>query len=254
MQEDFSQNVLQTIEQRNLSPKPRWRFVLKDVFLWALWAFSLILGSITFSAIVFFFVHDGFLFSHLVRHQRWMESVQFIPIFWMLVFGLFFTVSYWNAIKTKHGYRFHASVVGANIVLSVLFGSSLYFFGFGSMTDCLAGRHLPLYRVLEDRQRMVWIHPEKGFLGGTIVSLEQENDFQLRDVQERLWMIKNASDGETMVVVGNRVHVLGTLFEGEAYTFVARDIFPWKAPQQSYSRFLQRADPESPKGHCGMHP
>ncbi|QQS60953.1 MAG: hypothetical protein IPN70_03625 [Candidatus Moraniibacteriota bacterium] len=250
MKEEFSQSVLEKIEQRGIAPKPRWRFIFHDVLLWFFWAIALLFGSITFSVIAFISINNSWILERFLRFSQVSILVEIIPFLWILAFVLFFGISYWNAIKTKHGYRFHMKIVLGNIFLSFLFGMMLYFFGMGHSVEKFVGKHIPPYRPFEERQEMMWTRPHEGFLGGIILSIEKENDFILRDSSSRIWLIKNNSGNREFVLIGNRVHVLGEedLREGE-YIFIAESIFPGKV-RGSHFQFFQYPSGAPKRGCC----
>ena len=50
---DISEKTLKEIQEKNITPCPRWRCLFRDYFLWGSFAGSVLLSSLAVSALIF---------------------------------------------------------------------------------------------------------------------------------------------------------------------------------------------------------
>ena len=133
---NFSTQVVEEIESRGLTPKPRWHFLLKRSVFWSLALLSIAIGAVAFAVGDFvFFDNEGIKTAVLLESP--LEGIlQSIPFVWLFVFSLFTASEFLGLRHTKSGYRYQAVValagvimvsVGAGLLLNILdFGEGIH--------------------------------------------------------------------------------------------------------------------------------
>lgn len=186
--------VLSTIEEKQITPKPKWRFLLKAFLLWLSGVLSLFVGAAGFSVII-----------HLLRFNDW-DAYKYIdknifsftlltlPYFWILFLGLFIFIVDYNFKHTKRGYRYRLPMVAAaSIFLSMFLGTALYAAGIGRVIDFTLSDRLPFYNQFGNRRPMLWSEPEAGRLAGLISELKTADEFSLIDFKGQTWLVNTKS-------------------------------------------------------------
>ncbi len=201
---DLSQEVLQEIKDKNIKPKPRWQFQLKNWLIWLLGALSLLFGALTFTLILYFLSgnKNG---EHL---RAWLMTA---PFFWLIIYAIFGLLVYYHIKRTKDGYRYqYGTVMLAILTLSVLFGISFYRAGLGARLDDQLCRS-PWYATVFNPRLGYWAQPESGRLSGLVVLDEGNGVYRLIDQENKQWLIST----ETELVAGQVVRLSG-LASGQA--------------------------------------
>ena len=87
-----SKKVLKTIEEKKITPKPRWHFVLKNYVFWFFLAITTFIGALAVTAVLFMLLdYDWDVFEYLDRGLFEHIFIS-IPYFWLAV--LFLQVSF----------------------------------------------------------------------------------------------------------------------------------------------------------------
>lgn len=228
---DFGNKVLETIKKENIKPKPRWEFLLKDYFLWALFIISVFVGSISVSIMIFMFSTD---MPAPPPHTDPIHSlVSNIPYFWLLVLILFLVIAYLNFRYTKSGYRYNTlKVFLASIFLSLIFGSTLHFIGLSHIAERATYERLPFYKNVMEHRAEQMMSPEDGRLGGMLLG-QKDNVLELKSFGGQVWLVDIASiEKEKLSALnlepGIRIMILGDqVSENE---FVAEQVMMWLKP------------------------
>ncbi|MDD4761869.1 MAG: hypothetical protein PHZ25_02520 [Candidatus Pacebacteria bacterium] len=186
---DIAKKALEQIKEEKISPEPKWKFLLKNWVYWGVFGLTIVLGSLSFS-VVFFVIKgsDWDIFPRL--NQSFIGFALFIlPRFWIIAVFLFLFLAILNFRHTKHGYRLSPSfIVSLSIILSVLIGGLLSYAKVGEYLDNLLFENSPAYEKIAGSHRNVWENPEKGLLGGIVVSLDLEkNKASVVDRKRHIW-------------------------------------------------------------------
>lgn len=189
MREDLSQKILQTIEDKQMKPKPKWHFLLKNWVFWILGIGAVFIGALSFAVIVFIVKNndwDFYAYTHI-------HLVKFIfltlPYLWVLIVVGLIALAQYQIKHTTHGYRYPLKyLLGVIMGCSVLFGLGFYQFGFGQTIDEKFVRQIPLYREMIHRRELRWEHPEEGRLAGTVREITSEELF-LEDFSGKTWQV-----------------------------------------------------------------
>ena len=229
--------VLKRIAGEHLVPRPRWEFLLKNYFFWALGALAVILGALAFSATLFEIANVDWRLSPATHTDFFSFFLAAAPFLWVFALAFFILVGYINVRRTEYGYRYPLAIIAFGAVLtSISLGSGLYAIGFGAQLDESIGDHPPFYRPILVQERSWWQAPEKGLLGGEVVQAAPNAvSFAIRDFSGHLWQVDGSDllkQDLSVVARGGVVRVVGVpLQEGvpisATTTFHACFIFPW---------------------------
>lgn len=235
----LAQRVLKRITGEHLVPRPRWEFLFKNYSFWTLGVLSVALGAFAFSAALFEVANVDWRLSVATHANFFSFFLAAAPFLWMFILALFILVGYVNIRRTKHGYRYPLAVIALGAVLtSLTLGSGLYATGLGGELEEAVGDHPPFYRPILIEERSWWIAPEKGLLGGQIVSRASDAaSFVLRDFNGRAWEVEGGDlHGSDLAAVahGGVVRIVGVPTAATSSVFHACFVFPWK----TYDSFL----------------
>jgi len=234
----FDSSILDTIKEKNLKPKSKWTFLLKDYVVWALGVVSLLLGSIAMSVIIY-----------LVKNNDWDiytelsgSLAEFVlltmPYFWIVFLIIFLLVINYNIKHTKKGYKLSLPIIfSASISISIFLGALLFNAGLGRAIDDVLGENVSFYDTIINPRVRIWNNPESGRLMGMIVEKVSDSEFYLVDLKDGRWLInidnvKTPLDAE--LDCGCPVKLTGAI-EGANY-FVVEQIFIHNGPGRGILR------------------
>ncbi len=228
---EISEEVLEKIKKENIHPIPKWQFMLKDSFVWSLFALNLILGSIGFAIIIFLLVNNDSVGDFTLTKNIWQWFVLSIPVAWILLTGLFLFVAFYNFKNTEKGYRFSVGKkVLLNVGITVLLGFMLYSSGFSERLNNIFIESVPFYTDVLDLRQEVWMRPQEGYLSGMILEINQDKEeMLLRDLDGKVWSIAYGDalvKGRVTLAVGERIKLLGKMSSSTG--FDATEIRPWE--------------------------
>ena len=238
--------IFERIEGDKLTPRPRWEFVFKNYVFWTLGAVAVVLGAFAFAAGVFEVQNAGWSYATATHPDFLTFFLAVAPFLWIVALVLFISLGYVNIRRTERGYRYPLAVIAIGAVLtSVALGSGLYAAGFGGEIEESLGTHLPFYRPIISEEHEWWLAPQKGLLGGTVISLASTTQrFVLRDFSGRIWSVDTTDlRGNDLIVLsrGGTVRVVGVPTSATSSVFHACFVFPWKVVG-----LMQRAVPTPP--------
>ncbi|MEA2098098.1 MAG: hypothetical protein U9P70_03435 [Patescibacteria group bacterium] len=223
-----SQKLLEKIQSEKITQKPRKQFIFKNIFFWTLFIFSIAIGGLSFSVILFAFNQTDFdLLSH-VPNSKIELLLGLLPFFWIISCFIFLLISIFGIRHTKTGYRYSPLLVfGSSIVLSIILGIIFFFAGGGEKMERIFSKNISVYKSLEERKISRWSRPEDGFLSGKIV--KKEENLIIEDWNEKEWRI----DFENAVIKGRlslekneKIKMIGEISKDNI--FIATQIGPWE--------------------------
>ena len=227
---DFSKNILQTIERKNIQPLPRWIFFAQQAGLVGAFLLSVLVGGISVSVILFSLsdaVETGM--GRMMRMHPGPFLFTYLPYVWVLVMIAFGALAYVEARHTKAGYRYRmATIVGASFLASIVLGGLLHAAGAGRLVDRRFAEVVPQYRGLDARKMHLWMHPQEGVIAGRIVSGSATTTLTIEDFTGMRWIVETdavVSRGTIEAVPGERIRVFGSVVAPGV--FHATELFPW---------------------------
>jgi len=227
--EEFGKTIETKINEEQLTPTPRWHFLLKNYVIWSFALLTTFLGSLAVSTIIFILTdHDWDIFHYLDR-SLFEHIFISIPYVWLIILMFLVSIVQYNVTHTKRGYRYKTSLVLiGSILFSIIFGGTLFSLGINSEIHELLIEQIPLYKSAIYTKENIWIFPEKGLLSGTIIAIN-ENGFTLLDLNKKIWDVTTPDDtkweNNVILKIGEKIKLIGTQNNIDEFsTFVIR---PW---------------------------
>lgn len=227
--QDLRNKVLDEIKNKNITPKPRWQFVGRDLLFWGAFAVSVGVGSVAFGAMLDRITSiDWDIYPQLGRGPILHVFMSF-PYLWVVVVALFSLLAIYNFRHTKEGYRYRPIVViTTSIIISIVGGTALFFAGCGGPIDERVAQRPPLAPLAFEHPRDVWGQPERGLLAGEILAIDdEEKSFHLRDLTGEPWQVRYwRAVYQIPLFPSARVKIIGEII-GD-HLFEADQIRPWR--------------------------
>jgi hypothetical protein len=187
-----SQKILEKIKEKKIKPTPKWHFLLKNYFIWAAFAISVLIGSLSFSVMLYILTDSNWgIYKYLDKNFAEYLLLS-LPYFWILFIIAFILLSYYNYKHTKKGYKYASYlVIILSVVISFVFGGTLFAFGLGEKIDQVLSNNIPYYqqKIIEDKIEK-WHHPEKGLLIGTVEKAISDEEVIVKDFEKKEWKVK----------------------------------------------------------------
>jgi hypothetical protein len=187
-----SQKILEKIKEEKIKPTPKWHFLLKNYFIWAAFAISVLIGSLSFSVILYILTDSNWdIYKYLDKNFAEYLLLS-LPYFWILFIIGFILLSYYNYKHTKKGYKYASYlVIILSVVISFVFGGTLFAFGLGEKIDQALSNNIPYYqqKIIENKIER-WHHPEKGLLIGTVEEAISDEEVIVKDFENKEWLVK----------------------------------------------------------------
>jgi len=220
----ISQKVLKIIKEKNIKPKPRWQFLLKNYLVWFLAALALIIGSFAFAVIIYMFLNNDWDVYQKINHSLFKFMLITLPYAWLLFLGMFVFIAYYNVKHTKKGYRFSLTkLIIGSVVISMLLGLLFYGFGLGRAIDEKLMERMLFYRRVFNPRMMIWDKPEQGRLMGEVLEVIDPYHFKIIDFNRKSWnVIRELVDPELELQM--RVRLLGRMIDEQ--NFKAFQVMP----------------------------
>lgn len=211
IQKNIEDEILNKISEEKLTPKPRWEFLLKNIYFWIIGFVTVILGALSVAASIFVVKNIRWEFYEATHDNLFVFAVEFIPYLWITLFAIMLFFSYRIIRKTDHGYKYHLPIIAGVIFSASLFFGILFFFvGFGEIVEHDFGSRIPMHLGLEAKDRMLWNHPEDGMLigelslvdGKYILNTPGDESWNLITEHLDVNMLDSIRDGDFTRVVG----------------------------------------------------
>jgi len=185
----LSQNVLQAIQERHITPTPRWTFMMKHVGVWSTGAIALLIGGLATSVMMtYLWDEDWQTLSQVEGGSRTILLA--IPYFWIACLIGFLILAHYALRHTKNGYRYAVPALAiASVVLSTILGYLFTIAGLGKLIDGQLEDRVPIYARFGHPRAFIWNQPERGLIGGKIIGIIDDRTFILQDPRSRIWRV-----------------------------------------------------------------
>lgn len=210
--DSFDQKLTNKIKTEKIKPHPRWHFLLKNYVVWGLGFISLLVGALAVAVMIYLIKYGGWELSGASSQNIWEFLLLNLPYFWLVFFGLFIFLLYYNLRRTRSGYRYSLWLVAiASLFFSLLLGSVFFAAGWGEKIDDILGRRAPFYDEVINRQMHFWRQPEAGRLAGMVGKLYNGKSFGLIDQRQEIWEILIETHGPLLnkLQLGDPIHLVG---------------------------------------------
>lgn len=225
----LSEKILNKIKEKNIAPKAKIIFVLKNIAFWVLFVFSVVIGSLATSIIIWVLKNNDWELQRYINENLFGFTLKTFPYLWLGVLLLFIGVAYLNYTHTKHGYRHqYYLVVLVSIVSSLILGSVFHLAGLGPRIENTLVKKVPVYNKMVEKDSMFWQKPNDGLLAGKVLIIQDEAHFVLVDLQSREWNIicEDCLKMGPPIVPGIRIKVVGNPMPEQS--FMAEVIKMWR--------------------------
>lgn len=211
---NLANQILNKIKKREIKPKPRWEFLLKDSVIWLLVIFALIIGSFATSVIIYMFDNNQWDLYKEITDSFFAFVFVTLPYFWLIILGIFVYFIYYNFRHTKGGYKYRAySVIITSIFISIVLGFIFYNMGLAHAIDRVFEQKAPLYRQVINNRKIIFTKPERGILPGRVIKIISPEEFKLIDLHSREWQIIKhemiiglpVKEGQSLILLGEKV-------------------------------------------------
>lgn len=227
----LSTSILNRIEQEHVSLVPKWKFLLFEYGMWALWGLSILIGAVSISVSLFVFMHAGFELREATHDGVFRFLTETLPYVWITLFILMAVLSHYNLRHTKRGYRYPLwQIVVSSIFLSLVGGSLLHDVGMGHLVETQAGR-IPMFPAIEKIEMHMWQAPEEGRIVGVYENQGELDDTVIfTDKSGVTWTLDTSELNP--IDLGNllsrdEVRILGVLSSTTHGYFYGCAVFPW---------------------------
>lgn len=212
-EKEISQDVLKKIEAQNITPRPRWHFVLRNIVVWVIAILCIIIGALTVSIMIFVFTHGAWDARELLQRGPFEHFFAIFPVMWLISFVLFLIFAEYAVRATKMGYKYSTMVLALIIIgISIIGGSILHLVGVSQRADNSFGEHVPYYKTVEMRQNRFLHIPENGRVVGVVSEIGGDALTLINIMTDTVYYIdtRNTIQPKHMPIrVGMRVAVFG---------------------------------------------
>jgi hypothetical protein len=226
MNNELSKRIQERIDANNITPIPRWRFILISAVFWLMATLSVIIGSFAVGGIQFLFL-DYNHHNLISIPYSLTEFLLMIPYLWIIIFLLFIAIAKIGIAHTKKGYQYKIhTVIVASVLLSVIFGSILNYIGVSKIAHESLDE-IQIYNYVTYDSEDAYTKPAIGRLAGNIIDVKDKNNFSLKDFSGHIWNIRLGSTIDRFTPELNTTVQMFGLLESSSSVFIAKSIRKW---------------------------
>lgn len=229
--EKLIQEVFDRIEHEHIRPTPRWRFLARNLTLWFSGFFSVMIGGMAISVLLFVVDNSDWDLYEYAFSGVTEFLVVMSPYIWLISLIFFMCVAYYQIKHTERGYRYNFfTLLSVVIIMSGMIGVGAYSLRLGGEIDAVVSEYFEDYygESLLSKKQQFWMRPRQGYLSGEVVSVSNNNAFSIRDWNDQLWDISGnnlISLRDILLKQSDRVRIIGV--HVASGTFRACLVKPW---------------------------
>jgi hypothetical protein len=245
----FDEQLLNSIKEKKMEPKPKWHFILKECLIWVAGILFLIVGAISFSLIIRMIRLSELGRFSRINYNPFEFIFLIIPIFWLALLIGFIVIIYYDFKMTKKGYRYPAIVIALTVFfasagLGVIFSGV----GVGEGVDDIISRNAPggLYNRVINPHVIFWSAPEEGRISGLVINIIDKNRFNILDIAKKEWTLIEEDPKDiagNSVEIGRPIRAIGKKISDSQ--FIVDEILPIDAGRGFFIR-MRSAGPLPP--------
>jgi len=206
MTNKLTDKILQEIENKHVTPKSKWSFVLKNSVFWLVFSLASIIGGLAMAVI--FYIIKSF---HDIPGSGWV----YLPYFWILFLIIFAVIAFVNVKHTQKAYKVNPFIwVIMSVLISFAIGSLLFMTGVTDNCEEQFFNHFPGYNKMVNREFNKCTNLEKGILCGVIREVSSEY-FVLQVGSGKTWQVK--ADVIPTEHLGHRVKLMGKVMATQEF-------------------------------------
>ncbi len=222
-----------------VKPHSKWHFLYQEGFMWVLWLFSVLVGSLA-TAVILYVLKIRHFSPYFVTHDSFFWFLaDTLPYIWLVLLALMSLVAVYNVKCTNRGYKHPLSLIMlSSLVLSVGIGTILQTFGFGFTVDRMLGNHMPMYISQQKFEQRLWQSPAEGRLIGRQVlsTVAPTSTIVFEDIDGNRWnfCVSELSENERDLLASEKtLRIVGTTTVSGAKIFHACGILSFATVDQT---------------------
>ncbi|MBT4153142.1 MAG: hypothetical protein HOE53_00670 [Candidatus Magasanikbacteria bacterium] len=239
MTNEFEKKILETLKEKDITPKSKWEFLVKDSMFWSLAALTVLLGAVCVSAIAAILHSGDWDIVEKLGHSPMGYVIALLPHAWVIILVGFILLADYYVRHTKKGYTYSLlAIVAVVVIASIALGLLLFRVGVGHDVDEFLAERVPHYNQYGNKRELFLFHPESGVIAGKVIMIQGDN-WNVVDKQKQNWHIETEEAriwGKQRIRVGMHVRIEGEI---EDDTVEAEYIKPLRPPR--HMRFREPA-------------
>lgn len=226
---DLSEKIINKIQQENIKPTPKWKFLLNEYILWFLFILNLIIIAISLSIVIYLLINNDIIWEFKLVGSLFKWFIYAIPIFWILLTVLLIIIGYFIYRNTQKGYRVEFIYLISLIVFSaVILGLLAYLLGLAFNINNYFSQKIPHYNNFADLRNKFWQSPQEGRIAGIILSKDEDAKIlEIEDLNGIKWKINYSNAlirANVKLNPGNYIKIIGTIENNTMNQFKALEI------------------------------
>lgn len=222
------QKIIDKIQSENIQPTPKWAFTSGERAKWAAYSLFILIGSISFSIILFAISVNGFDLIQHFRHSNLESILVLLPILWLGILIFFLGASIGSVMQTGRAYKYSfGKWASLSTGISMAIGSLFFITGGARWLEHQFETNIESYESLLEKKTAIWSQPEMGTLSGEIIEIMEDTIF-MKDWNGSVWTIYTADAFIAPVLElqeGIQIKLNGK--KTDAQNFKAEKIRPW---------------------------
>ena len=202
------EKVLQTIKEKNLRPRHTIFFAIKHITAWCIWTLAVLVGAFVFSALLFQLLNEGFGYHAATPSHTALSS---LSLLWIGLLALSSGIAFVQFRSTERGHTIPwGAAILTNILLSLLIGSVLFFFGFGYVSEHTA---LRFKGTTVERAYLIRQHnAQQGIIIGTVTAIN-DNTLSLQGIDGKGYLADISGLTSTTIPTNVPIRVIGAYMD-----------------------------------------
>lgn len=191
MNDDFSQHVLERIEQKHVHPLPRWVVLVRRSLTIGLIVLTVVCAGILGSLVVLAITNIDSAFIRASSLGPMLRLIlSYVPLVWVFLFAVLCLVEVMVLRHETHAYRYSGLIVGGFVLLvACLLGLGLHAIHLPERVESTFQRRLPPGMRPWMMRGQPHPRPEDGVLFGRIMNVSTTS-FALEGPERDLWEIQ----------------------------------------------------------------
>ncbi len=186
----LSDKILEKIKKENVTPKPRWYFVLMHFLLGMAVFISMVVGSLAVAIVIRNFNLTDWELAHQITGGRIKSVVVVLPYLWLAFIGLVILIADRLFIHTKKGHRVKPWIIAMGTILgSIVLGTGFYYSKLDQPIENILREHVQIYKEWEIKKHEIFASPDHGVLAGKIIKIDPKNEWLIVDFKGKEWFI-----------------------------------------------------------------
>ncbi|MHA1697075.1 MAG: hypothetical protein ACTSUG_17620 [Candidatus Helarchaeota archaeon] len=191
----LGKDILKKIKINKIEPKSKWIFIIKNIIIWIVGILSLIISSLSVSVIIYIIENNDYLFFKLAHPSPFKLIMASLPYFWILGMVIFVIIFRYTLKQVKGAYKIETyKIIIISILLSIILGIFFHNQGIGFSIDNSFSKKSPIYKKMMFARKKMWTQEKQGILSGRIISVIDQNNFDLEDFNKKIWRVIKVED------------------------------------------------------------